>query len=539
MGGTKKSKAARHRTINSTFHSLNPTPAISPYSFNVGRNPPFYIDTDTNSNEQNGRLLNNTIINSLSFPKISLPANPVFERNSESSAKRDKNNALSIGHIKNLESSGVSSQGNSDTGSNVSLSESRSGTKQTDTKTVRKELHWEDEGTQASISSEFYESTSINESTGLLQEDITLNQSINLRRRVYLNFKENYIKVIDVIKACLTMPVYAIIFGIISVVIPSIKNSLLDTSSPFNIFYSAIDLCGDACVPLVILSLGGQLGQMQKESSFGQQNGKNISFLEKSKMKALALFNLIKEFPNYNTLSTNQPQQYPQSPLNETIPRVFVSYQEETHSTETREHSHSVDISPKNNGDELKKNLTLKIQKSDETCNSSNPIIQTGYETLGNGKVSGQDPEIHNSLRMRQSKNHIVHDEDDTNSINSDLEIENRDYVSNSDQKKGIFIVLFGRFLFVPIFAIIILLYLRSMFPKQAALLVADPVFFFTLLILSATPPAINLITVAQSTGRFENEAGHLLMWSYLLGIFTLSAEVGFFMWLTNRTFNN
>ncbi|KAJ2427181.1 hypothetical protein GGF41_001778 [Coemansia sp. RSA 2531] len=61
-----------------------------------------------------------------------------------------------------------------------------------------------------------------------------------------------------------------------------------------------------------------------------------------------------------------------------------------------------------------------------------------------------------------------------------------------------------------------------------------DPVYILTLLILSSTPPAINLITVSQATGKFETEAAQILFYGYVLGIFVMAVEVSGFLWLTN-----
>ncbi|KAI9503633.1 hypothetical protein BX070DRAFT_182234, partial [Coemansia spiralis] len=87
--------------------------------------------------------------------------------------------------------------------------------------------------------------------------------------------------------------------------------------------------------------------------------------------------------------------------------------------------------------------------------------------------------------------------------------------ISAAEQRKGIVLVLVGRFVFVPTLAVILLTTLRVMFPALLPIMANDPVYMLTLLILSSTPPAINLITVSQATGKFETEAAQILFYGY------------------------
>ncbi|KAJ1832740.1 hypothetical protein LPJ73_007972 [Coemansia sp. RSA 2703] len=106
--------------------------------------------------------------------------------------------------------------------------------------------------------------------------------------------------------------------------------------------------------------------------------------------------------------------------------------------------------------------------------------------------------------------------------------------ISLAEQRKGIVMVLVGRFVFVPTLAIALISTLRICFPHWLPIMVNDPVYILTLLILSGTPPAINLITVSQATGKFETEAAQILFYGYILGIFVLAIEVSGFLWLTS-----
>ncbi|KAJ2165324.1 hypothetical protein GGH16_004398 [Coemansia sp. RSA 560] len=108
------------------------------------------------------------------------------------------------------------------------------------------------------------------------------------------------------------------------------------------------------------------------------------------------------------------------------------------------------------------------------------------------------------------------------------------DAMSQRQQRRGVILVLTGRFVFVPTLAIILISTLRIVFPALLPIMSQDPVYILTLLILSSTPPAINLITVSQATGKFETEAAQILFYGYILGIFVLAIEVSGFLWLTN-----
>ncbi|KAJ2372954.1 hypothetical protein IW150_003863, partial [Coemansia sp. RSA 2607] len=69
------------------------------------------------------------------------------------------------------------------------------------------------------------------------------------------------------IKAGITPPVYAILAAFIVILIDPLHEAVMDPSSVLYTVWSAIDMCGDACVPLILISLGGQLGMMARESA--------------------------------------------------------------------------------------------------------------------------------------------------------------------------------------------------------------------------------------------------------------------------------
>ncbi|KAJ2660960.1 hypothetical protein IWW48_002665 [Coemansia sp. RSA 1200] len=107
-------------------------------------------------------------------------------------------------------------------------------------------------------------------------------------------------------------------------------------------------------------------------------------------------------------------------------------------------------------------------------------------------------------------------------------------YVSERDQNRGIVLVVLGRFVVVPLCCCIILLSIHRFAPWLVPLLRADPMLFLTLAIVSATPPAVNLLTVAQSVKMYEGESARILSYSYAIGMFVLSVEVSVFLYLAS-----
>ncbi|OMJ13811.1 putative transporter, partial [Smittium culicis] len=69
-------------------------------------------------------------------------------------------------------------------------------------------------------------------------------------------------KILSGVKSLISIPVIAILLAIITVSIPQAKKSFLDINSVPNVLYGAIYMCGDACIPMTMITLGGQLGQI-------------------------------------------------------------------------------------------------------------------------------------------------------------------------------------------------------------------------------------------------------------------------------------
>ncbi|KAJ2234434.1 hypothetical protein H4R99_001627 [Coemansia sp. RSA 1722] len=258
------------------------------------------------------------------------------------------------------------------------------------------------------------------------------------------------------VKAGITPPVYAILAAFLVILIDPLHEALMNPNSVLYTVWSAIDMCGDACVPLILISLGGQLGMMarQTESQTTKTTPASANALHGGTSAAT-------RSPSAVLVADAAPA------AGSGIPSIVLR-------TATDPGSSSA--------------ATLL----------THPVIGGSLGTL---------------------------DED---------EGDNSQTISVAEQRKGIVMVLVGRFVFVPTMAIALISVLRIFFPHWLPIMVNDPVYILALLILSGTPPAINLITVSQATGKFETEAAQILFYGYVLGIFVLAIEVSGFLWLTS-----
>ncbi|KAJ1998318.1 hypothetical protein H4R26_005507, partial [Coemansia thaxteri] len=265
------------------------------------------------------------------------------------------------------------------------------------------------------------------------------------------------------VQRCITPPVYAIVAAFVVIMIEPLHESFLDPDTLFYTLWSAIDMCGDACVPLILISLGGQLGMMAREAL--PSNAK-ANDLERRCNLARAESQLL------GGSDTPGATRLPATTL--------------LNSTATSSGRSAMSGTPP------VPSIVLRSATETSVCFSSTPA------------------------QLTLSDNDCAQE------------------ISLPEQRRGIILVLVGRFVFVPTLAIILITTLRVFFPHLLPIMADDPVYILTLLILSSTPPAINLITVSQATGKFETEAAQILFYGYVLGIFVLAFEVSGFLWLTN-----
>ncbi|KAJ1659251.1 hypothetical protein IWQ61_001654 [Dispira simplex] len=97
---------------------------------------------------------------------------------------------------------------------------------------------------------------------------------------------------------------------------------------------------------------------------------------------------------------------------------------------------------------------------------------------------------------------------------------------STSDSCKITLLVMISRFVLIPAIVVPLLLFLRPFISIASK----DPVFLITLFVLCSMPPAVNLITVAQAMGVFEEESAKLLFWIYFLAIPILMVLIAIYL---------
>ncbi|OLY85124.1 putative transporter [Smittium mucronatum] len=378
-----------------------------------------------------------------------------------------------------------------------------------------------------------------------------INANTNNRSGIYFQFKTKALLIWAVFSPCLTMPIYAILLAVGTVMLPSLKAMLLDKSCSINVLFSAAQMCSDACIPITILTLGGQLGQIKEEEEEIEKNKIKTDQVHPSNSNEQVpvcqeetsslvqspenCINLKNRFNNMNMQNTEQVS--------------YGSIYQQNNSSDLITHSPSSSKSIIKSNEALTKTEETSLLKTAERSKHVNENNSMGNNLERFGNQPKSHPGESRPFQARNNFNtYFCEDnfETDTDHIQSDGFIEcgeiptinkaQKQY-SPGNKNKGVFIVLAGRFMVVPSFAVMFLVLLKTCVPNWATLLSNDPVFFFSLLVLSATPPAINLITAAQTTGLFEDDAANLLLWGYLVGIFTISLEVGGFMYLTNILF--
>ncbi|KAJ1942547.1 hypothetical protein GGF37_003069, partial [Kickxella alabastrina] len=264
----------------------------------------------------------------------------------------------------------------------------------------------------------------------------------------------------DAVKAGITPPVYAIVAAFLVITIEPLHRAFMEPNNVLYTLWSAIDMCGDACVPLILISLGGQLGMMARNAAAA------------AAQQAVKTPDIERQYPAMHA-ANRTPISAAGSPGSTRTPSV--------------------------------------AQLAGNYAGSVPSIVVRSATGSGNRNTLGTPG--------------FSEPEEDDNAETA---------ISAAEQRKGVILVLAGRFVFVPTMAIVLISTLRIFFPHWLPIMVSDPVYILTLLILSGTPPAINLITVSQATGKFETEAAEILFYGYILGIFVLAIEVSGFLWLTS-----
>ncbi|PVV02772.1 hypothetical protein BB560_002767 [Smittium megazygosporum] len=440
----------------------------------------------------------------------------------------------------------------------------------------------------------------------------------NKENRAFAFFKSTIISTLQALKVVLTPPVLAVILGVATIIIPSIKDAFLDHNNPLNIVFSAVSQCGDAFLPISIIALGGQLG-LTSESSSSKENLSLSVVLKNTKtflLNPCATFKKIlpccgppdlsidinnPSKTNYGTDGTNKKDistsgtptetEYPcSSGLTPT------GYGNPNPNQKTKAPYHSLDIDSTSNNTHTRntqynspqvdiQHTTFPLPNHEslqpESCQTQYPHTVTRQDSLPNQTTHskkicalfkhqtsadlGTEKKLiplpakdcnHSENHQSESSSRSVSKKDSTHScqqnsntlqitsndkysssVHSLYDPNNPDYLTKREERLGIIVVLTGRYLFVPICSLGVLLVCKNYLRSAFKLVANDPVYFFTILLICSAPPAINLINLAQFVKRFENQIAKILLYSYIIGMLTISAEVAFFMWFIDRVY--
>ncbi|KAJ1977338.1 hypothetical protein H4R33_006238 [Dimargaris cristalligena] len=249
---------------------------------------------------------------------------------------------------------------------------------------------------------------------------------------------------------CLNAPVYAIIAAIIVQFIPWVNDLVMEPSSVFMPIVKAIDISGDASIPVMLLSLGAQLACVDLGPSRLLSRGNSNTTVA----------------PSSSSSSLDSSTQAPM----------------------------------------------LTLEDADATAGPSSPA---------NGPVLLAVPNAPELIGLGIVQSHQFQSQPSSNSPGL-----------LSDGSKITMLVMLGRFLLIPLIVVPLLLFLRPYIPVAND----DPVFMITLFVLCCMPPAVNLITVAQAMGVFEDESAKLLFYVYVSAIPILVVLVTIFLTVLSVT---
>ncbi|PVU87609.1 hypothetical protein BB561_006256 [Smittium simulii] len=336
-------------------------------------------------------------------------------------------------------------------------------------------------------------------------------------------------RILDKLRLLINVPVLGILAGIVSAAIPSIKRRMLDVNSVFNIVYLAMETCGRACVPLILVSLGCQLALALVSKHDG---GKT------SQIDIKVAIENTKQIDSKVVIENNK----------QIDSKIAIENTKQIYTKIAIENTKQIDskiIGVENSGILQTGECSLAAQnRQKNNCvggKKAENSIQCTKERLGlkminttNGQESSESKALIFGCNATQYGSMKAADKN------------KRARAANVAMKSGevrigwveVSIVLAGRFVIVPGVAVVILSVMKKQSLSCTSLVCSDPVFFFSMLLLSATPPAINLITLAQTVGKYEESTAIMLLWGYLVGAVVLSANIGAFMFLTKWIFS-
>lgn len=257
-------------------------------------------------------------------------------------------------------------------------------------------------------------------------------------------------------RGLLQPPLITAIVALFVGLVRPLHHILMDPDSKVFIFLiKPLDTCGRAAVPMILLCLGAQV--LSFDSNTPADPAKAVSSLRTATATS-STANSSRAPTPYGTALSSEPQ-----------------------------HSNGIDArrgSSSSNG-----------SSTSGSSNESSPLLNrsTVATTSSQKSTSDQHRHPHPVDLESHSKNQITH----------------RKY---NNSHNPIPFILFCRMLLSPLITLpAILLVPNSLSPD----LLNDPIFRLTMVMLSASPTAVNMMQICQINGFFEKKMARLLFWSY------------------------
>ncbi|KAF9200517.1 hypothetical protein BGZ49_009274 [Haplosporangium sp. Z 27] len=275
--------------------------------------------------------------------------------------------------------------------------------------------------------------------------------------------KQKAYTVFERLRKVMTPPLLTAIIALIIGLIPALHKFFMSPDSKFYSFIiHPIEGCGEAAIPMILLCLGSQV----------------VHFATSSKPP--------KDKPKSEPLT--RPKQLERR-RSHTMPAVF------PHADQSSDSSSS-------DGDEQDQGW-LRVQPT-----SRKPLYR-----------HGRNPSLPSRVSPPTLYERRLSDDDDINLPNSAFNGASELGLRSHRFKwlTPIVYSLFSRMLLVPLICLPLILFQPS---SLSPALTMDPAFSLTLVLIAASPTAINMIQLCQIKGFFEHDMAAVLFWSYcVLGI--------------------
>ncbi|KAJ1918057.1 hypothetical protein H4219_002837 [Mycoemilia scoparia] len=396
----------------------------------------------------------------------------------------------------------------------------------------------------------------------------------------------------------LSGPMYSIIGAIITMAIPGLRENMTTSGTLLYSVLGALKQMGDASIPLTIMSLGAQLGLMNEEDNSNEPEkkdqaddyrdhvgGATTAGIGAKATTSPAVAHAATSIANSShsasadhpanvsptnigvTRSVYERVPSPRGDTSSTLPSTPAETGETFHRQQQQQQHHSssgkyFESMCGSGYHSAKPDILQKPSSHSSSSSSSLPdhSVVIANETLSDDTLSVENPKttpittpriINSRLNIftkfrRNTSRHRNQEFTKTDSHVSANSNKARTKKSKEGEAKftksylekvGLIVTLTGRYIVSPVFTIALLMFLYYVTPNIAPVLRQDPTLFFTMLVLSGCPTAINLITVSQANGYYQDETAIILFWSYLLGSVIMAAEISGFLWLTQLLF--